>query len=318
MKHYNHSLINRLTISDFYGTDDEIKELILKCVKDFREKNKIYTCPICFEEQPFETFLVQYTSCGHKCCKKCWKENIQYQFDNLQARLHCFCCNQEIDPSVIYCYELLSKENYSIYSEKIINIVFKDDIINCPNCKHRYFNIRINSTVCPYCFYNICPKCHNLEHQSINMNCEEFERYMLTNNYINLLNQREQIRNNKYIKHIKDKTVKSNIELFKLNLKTELQSKLKIFEEKQRQKQLLKDEEENQKWLNNNTKQCPQCKAPIYKNGGCNHMTCRNCKYEFCWICCAKYYVGHFSSTSKCKQFDDGFRGDDYGLEQYI
>lgn len=44
-------------------------------------------------------------------------------------------------------------------------------------------------------------------------------------------------------------------------------------------------------WLSNNTKQCPKCKQLIEKNGGCNHMTCQNCKYEFCWYC------GHEWST---------------------
>lgn len=29
-------------------------------------------------------------------------------------------------------------------------------------------------------------------------------------------------------------------------------------------------------------KKCPKCKAPIIKNGGCDHMTCR-CKHEFWW-----------------------------------
>lgn len=33
------------------------------------------------------------------------------------------------------------------------------------------------------------------------------------------------------------------------------------------------------------TEKCPKCYIPISKNGGCMHMTCSTCKYEFCWMC---------------------------------
>ncbi|KAF9483035.1 hypothetical protein BDN70DRAFT_789890, partial [Pholiota conissans] len=32
-------------------------------------------------------------------------------------------------------------------------------------------------------------------------------------------------------------------------------------------------------------RKCPQCSAPIQKNGGCDHMTCRQCEAHICWIC---------------------------------
>lgn len=38
-------------------------------------------------------------------------------------------------------------------------------------------------------------------------------------------------------------------------------------------------------WISKNTKACPKCNNPIEKNGGCMHMTCYQCKYEFCWVC---------------------------------
>ena len=34
---------------------------------------------------------------------------------------------------------------------------------------------------------------------------------------------------------------------------------------------------------------CPGCGRHIIKNGGCPHMVCQTCKYEFCWMCLGSY-----------------------------
>jgi len=44
-------------------------------------------------------------------------------------------------------------------------------------------------------------------------------------------------------------------------------------------------EAENVKYIMANTKRCPKCRCPIEKNQGCNHMTCKSCRHEFCWLC---------------------------------
>lgn len=53
--------------------------------------------------------------------------------------------------------------------------------------------------------------------------------------------------------------------------------------------QLCPPPKETIQWLEKHTKHCPNCREPIEKNGGCNHMTCRSCRHEFCWLCLGKY-----------------------------
>ncbi len=42
-------------------------------------------------------------------------------------------------------------------------------------------------------------------------------------------------------------------------------------------------------WKGCFTHRCPNCKVRIEKNGGCMHMTCSKCRYEFCSICRRKH-----------------------------
>lgn len=56
-----------------------------------------------------------------------------------------------------------------------------------------------------------------------------------------------------------------------------------------------------EKWKNNyKVKRCPRCKYYVEKNGGCNHITCFNCRYEWCWLCMGEYKYNHFDFGSKC------------------
>ena len=47
-------------------------------------------------------------------------------------------------------------------------------------------------------------------------------------------------------------------------------------------------------------KRCPNCKMWTEKNEGCNHMTCVECKFQWCWLCQKKYAYGHYN-TGSCK-----------------
>ena len=55
------------------------------------------------------------------------------------------------------------------------------------------------------------------------------------------------------------------------------------------------------KWLKSNTKPCPKCSVVIYKDGGCSHVKCLHCDYEFCWICMGPYIgLYSFDGTDPC------------------
>lgn len=66
------------------------------------------------------------------------------------------------------------------------------------------------------------------------------------------------------------------------------------------------DESENLIWIMANTQRCPnpKCDNPIEKNQGCNHMTCSQCRHEFCWICLSDWKQ-HNGSYYKCNKFKD-------------
>lgn len=71
-------------------------------------------------------------------------------------------------------------------------------------------------------------------------------------------------------------------------------------------------------WLVTNSKPCPNCKSPIQKNEGCNHMKCSKCKYDFCWVCLDQW-KRHNSSTGgyfKCNRYEVVKQVEDTSKEQ--
>ncbi len=64
------------------------------------------------------------------------------------------------------------------------------------------------------------------------------------------------------------------------------------------------DDSETANWISANTKECPKCHSTIEKNGGCNHMTCRKCRNEFCWMCMGMWSE-HGTSWYNCSRFEE-------------
>ncbi|GBF98045.1 hypothetical protein Rsub_10273 [Raphidocelis subcapitata] len=91
-------------------------------------------------------------------------------------------------------------------------------------------------------------------------------------------------------------------------------------------------ESENLNWILANTKPCPKCHRPIEKNQGCMHMTCSQCRHEFCWLCNGPwgehgertggfYACNRFEVAAKAGEYDDEARRRDNAkasLERYM
>ncbi|KAK3072183.1 hypothetical protein LTR53_007290 [Teratosphaeriaceae sp. CCFEE 6253] len=65
------------------------------------------------------------------------------------------------------------------------------------------------------------------------------------------------------------------------------------------------DEESSAQAIERMAKLCPGCGRKLEKIGGCDHMTCKVCRHEFCWICLAAYQAilrhGNHMHKSHCQ-----------------
>ena len=51
----------------------------------------------------------------------------------------------------------------------------------------------------------------------------------------------------------------------------------------------------NQQFVQGTTLECPACRKPTTKAGGCNHMTCSQCRAHWCWVCAREIKGGQVS-----------------------
>lgn len=73
-----------------------------------------------------------------------------------------------------------------------------------------------------------------------------------------------------------------------------------------------KADSKNELWIKANTKPCPKCKTSIEKSKGCNSMTCKNCKFVFCWLCGVedKKHGRNTHAFEACQQYKEKLKSD--------
>ncbi|XP_003385002.1 PREDICTED: potential E3 ubiquitin-protein ligase ariadne-2-like [Amphimedon queenslandica] len=63
-----------------------------------------------------------------------------------------------------------------------------------------------------------------------------------------------------------------------------------------------RDDSETAHYITSNTKDCPKCSSAIEKNGGCNHIRCTKCSFDFCWMCLSAW-AKHNNEYYACSRY---------------
>jgi hypothetical protein len=235
-------------------------------------------------------------SCNHKFCFPCIREFYTYSVNNnLIYNIKCLKkeCNEEISKE--YLKYILDEKTYEKYSKFLYRSEMNKDNhrIQCPfpdcdsfawkNTKEAISN-NISSTAVTEANF-LMQENDSLRKSTFFLNKNESISKPFSGIEIKIIEQ-------KRIFVICETGHKFCATCKELNWHTNMKCKF----------------EENREFMNyvqnnlNDYKNCPSCGYWTEKLIGCNHITCANCKYQWCWLCQDLYKSDHYSNPlSKCK-----------------
>jgi E3 ubiquitin-protein ligase RNF14 len=254
---------------------------------------QIFTCKICFCEKPGKQCL-HFTPCNHVFCQECLKGYFEVQIGdgNVQGLL---CpepgCDTTATPG--HVKQVVAEEIFERYDRLLLQSTLDkmSDIMYCPRqaCGSPVI-LDQESGSCASCSYVFCIFCKKTYHGVSPCKIQSEEIKGLREKYLNADPTEKQLLERRY---------------GRLHLKQ------------------LVDESFSQQWLEENSKQCPRCKAHIQKSDGCNKMTCTKCRCYFCWLCGAHLKqdnpYSHFITPGETcyQQLFEGIENDDFLMEEW-
>mmetsp|Transcript_18711 Transcript_18711/g.51222 ORF Transcript_18711/g.51222 Transcript_18711/m.51222 type:complete len:429 (-) Transcript_18711:58-1344(-) len=234
-------------------------------------KQKHFTCLICQEEQVVVSQGYSLDACGHKFCVEC----LQAMVDNFVATAsksttQLTCPAQDCDHNLtLNDYQYIYRDNpqgWKAFTERANLSLLEQEIATNNGQTRRCPAERCNYTFCmtmPPASGTVwgtefhCPACH----AGFCLNCPA----------------------NQGLVGPLHPGLDCQQRLEQLERQADERRKLEQWKEENskadaRFQQLLKREAKK-----GQTKPCPNCETLVTKNGGCNHMTCSQCRHEYWW-----------------------------------
>lgn len=252
LSHYKWNT-DKVTEEYFTAPEEVLKKAGAVCpsIPSCQSMNYTTECPQCYDE--FNMNSLFGLACGHKSCRNCWSEYLEYKVKIGVAGLNSKCnhakCSLLVPDSV---WAMMLPENSMMKRQRWQLKAYVESQSNikwCPgtNCPNAVYNKGGDGTeVECTCKMTFCFVCLGVAHRPVK--CSWAKKW----------------------------TMKCS------------------------------SEAENATWILANTKRCPKCDTQIEKNQGCNHMTCSNCKHNFCWLCKGDWSE-HGSATGgyyRCNRYE--------------
>ncbi|XP_068449398.1 E3 ubiquitin-protein ligase RNF14-like [Clinocottus analis] len=251
----------------------------------------VFDCGVCFMGF-LGSDCVQLPECGHIFCKACLTKfcTLQITEGNVKAvRCPEADCSATPTPSQVKC--LVGEELFSRYDRLLLQSTLDRmaDVVYCPRhvCGSAVI-VEKSSTAaqCSVCGFAFCVTCKKTYHgtdnclekrntkirqaQEANADLPQSQEGLsaLWDDYASGSKQRQRLLESRYGRSTMRGTVQECLSV---------------------------------DWMAFNSKNCPHCFCKIQKNGGCNVMTCSQCRQLFCWACLTR-----LPSHGPCNHFENG------------
>lgn len=259
-----------------------------KSSKIVKSEPEPFVCPICFDDSPeLQTLGL---NCGHMFCSGCWNAYT----------------TSKIREDGEYCVRCMAESCSLVAPDTFIRSVLLLDGVNDPQSEgalawarfqellvRSYVGAKSNLKFCPY------PGCTN----TVGCSAAASKSSLATLVPIVSCGARG-IPGSEEDKKASNLSVQAKEHKFCFGCPIETDHRPVVCAVARMWLKKCEDDSETANWIKSNTKECSQCHSTIEKNGGCNHMTCKKCKHEFCWVCMGPWSE-HGTAWYSCNRYDE-------------